>query len=64
MPKNVPSFKRTDNGKFINGRRQVTELTNAVYADKIQVTVDGVILHIKESNRTEDDWIVLVEVQG
>ncbi len=61
--KNIPVFKTT-NGKYIYGNRYVTELTNAVYADKESITVDGIDVQILSSVRNEEEWIVIVEVDN
>ncbi len=58
--KNVPTFK-TDQGKFISGRKYVELLTNAVYKDQTKITIDGINIEILSSDRTEESWIVIIK---
>ena len=59
--KNVPTFK-TENGNYIYGERYVSALLGAVYSDKTRIEIDDKIVNIVESNRTEEEWIVIVSV--
>jgi len=58
--KNVPTFK-TDQGKFIYGRKYIELLTNAVYKDQTKITIDGINIDILSSTRTEESWIVIIK---
>lgn len=59
--KNIPKFKTID-GKWILGRRLVEELTNAVYADKEKINIDGTEVEIVFSERNDREWIVTIKV--
>ena len=63
MSRNIPTFKNQD-GKYIDGVKYLIPLTNAVYKDVTEVTVDGEKISILSSVRTEDEWIVMVATEN
>jgi len=57
--RNIPTIMTEDN-KYVYGRRYIEEITNAVYGNQTSANVDGELVEILSSVRTDDSWMVVV----
>jgi len=63
MSKNIPTFTTKD-GKYLYKRQHIEVLTNAVYSDKTEVTIEDKRVEILSSTRTDESWNVVVIVHA